>query len=169
MLYIQESTNISILYIMWGKEETPPFSKWRTISNAMRTLISMLIAVMSILEIILVMLKLYSFLGSWNWGVVFTPIYLILAMYPIGFYMCLNWVALLSITAAFTLKLNTSEFDFLIWYPYTMGVESGLILLESLIACPYFHLSPGDDCCFLDLAVFREISFKCFQESFLRS
>ena len=84
----------------------PPTERIRSISNIMRIRIVILIAVMCSIEIILVMLKLYSCFGTLNWGVVFIPLYLILAVYHIGFHMCLNWFALVAIIITFTMTLN---------------------------------------------------------------
>ena len=145
----------------------------RVISNRIRTLIPMLIAVMSIFAIILVMLKLYSSLGSLNWGVVFIPMYLILAMYHIEFHMCSNWYALLAIIATFTLKLNGERERVEDAFLVLLTMEGTLLFTETLVACRCIIPVPGDDCYFLYLIasypVFFISSVFHSQDSFLSS
>ena len=139
----------------------------RAIHNITRTRIAIFIAAMCIIEVILVMLKMYSYFGSLNWGVVFIPIYLILAVYHIGFYLCLNWFALATIIVTFTMTLNRDR---------GRKMEDGLIcllIMESIILVAelgYFCVSipphgrgvteqDGIDNCFPSLTSFLECIF----------
>ena len=102
-----------------------------------RRMIAIFIAVMCILETALVTLKVYSYLGSLNWGTVFIPTYLILAMHPIGFYTHSIWCALLSFMVIFTIKLNQSQgmkFDGTSFI-YLMITEGTVLIIELTVLC----------------------------------
>ena len=113
-----------------------------------RRMIAIFIAVMCILETALVTLKVYSYLGSLNWGTVFIPTYLILAMHPIGFYTHSIWWALLSFIVIFTIKLNQSQgmkFDGE-GFIFLMVIESTVLIIELTVIC-YRCICQGDQYC----------------------
>ena len=158
-------------------EEIPPLNRWRTISDITRIRIAIFIAVMCIIEVILVMLKVYSCFGSLNWGVVFMPVYLILAVYHIGFYNSFNWHALVAIIITFTMTLNRDRRENVASVLLWMSMIEGFLLFVELSSL-YNSLLPnkpvpagreGNDYCFLYLIFLhkRFILDFCYPERFL--
>ena len=117
----------------------------REIPIILRRKIAIYIAMMCILETALFTLKVYSYLGSLNWSIVFIPTYLILAMHPIVFFTKSIWWALLSFIVIFTIKLNQNQgmkFDSF-GSRFLMGVESLMLIFEFAVIC-YKWIRQGD-------------------------
>lgn len=113
---------------MWEIEETTPLNQepefWGYLYLAV---------VMAIFQVILFVLQMS--LGSINWGIVYIPMYLFLAMCFVELHLCITWLAL-AIIVTFTVKLNgerglRTQNDVLV----LLVMESMLLIFETLLAC----------------------------------